>query len=397
MAAKQVTLTGSKSFSDIGTIGQNADQLAGNMQSVDQILNVGLRNTRNILDSFVRVSDIVALGFVTLNGNVLTAASLGGTGGTITVNGNAGIDTLSFSGATVTASGTTAVITITGTTYTPPVTTKGDLFTYSSSSARLPVGTDGFVLTADSTQTTGLKWAAASGGGSNQFNVTPDTHVAGVPAFVANDEFEGVSLDTAGTRFTGAKAWTQRNFTGVASATLEAGALFLKGDTSVSANENFITQAASGAGTWTYETKIRMMNGTNGAHNSSIGLIMRNSANGHLLKFGFYWNGVLSVPLLVQQLTSPTNVSGNPYATNTIPATIWLTPLTEWVYIRVVYDGTNLKYYLSEMGYPDSYVLLYQEAPATSLGAVPDQIGLTANSDTGTSVTLIAEYFRQVA
>ena len=72
MANKQVTLTGSKSFSDIGTIGQNADQLAGNMQSVDQILNVGLRNTRNLLDSFVRVSDLVALGIATLSGNTLT-------------------------------------------------------------------------------------------------------------------------------------------------------------------------------------------------------------------------------------------------------------------------------------------------------------------------------------
>lgn len=48
-----------------------------------------------------------------------------------------------------------------------PLTTKGDIYTHNSSvDARLAAGTDGHVLSADSTAATGLKWIAASGVGT---------------------------------------------------------------------------------------------------------------------------------------------------------------------------------------------------------------------------------------
>lgn len=51
--------------------------------------------------------------------------------------------------------------------FADPTTTKGDLIVHGGSTTRLPVGSDTQVLTADSTQALGVKWAPALGGGAS--------------------------------------------------------------------------------------------------------------------------------------------------------------------------------------------------------------------------------------
>lgn len=48
-----------------------------------------------------------------------------------------------------------------------PLTTKGDLYGFDTADARIPVGSDNQVLTADSAQALGVKWATPSGGTDN--------------------------------------------------------------------------------------------------------------------------------------------------------------------------------------------------------------------------------------
>lgn len=67
-------------------------------------------------------------------------------------------------GTNVSTSAAGNIILIDSTAAPSPLTTKGDLYTYTTMDARLGVGLDGQVLTADSGQPTGLSWSTPSSG-----------------------------------------------------------------------------------------------------------------------------------------------------------------------------------------------------------------------------------------
>src|SRR3954463_92287 len=97
---------------------------------------------------------------------------------------------------------------VTGALQTSVATTKGDLFaaTGSGTVVRVGVGTDTQVLTADSAQTAGVKWATATGGG-------PVFPLSGYGLLTATDDpalFQNVSGVSGGTVF-GARCWVPAN------------------------------------------------------------------------------------------------------------------------------------------------------------------------------------------
>jgi hypothetical protein len=56
-----------------------------------------------------------------------------------------------------------------------PLTTKGDLYGFSTVDARIPIGANDTVLTADSNETLGLKWATPSAGAGNLAEIASGT------------------------------------------------------------------------------------------------------------------------------------------------------------------------------------------------------------------------------
>lgn len=95
-----------------------------------------------------------AAGTVTSVGLTTSTLSLGGSASPIVGAGSFSVDLTIPELAALTLA-TTAIQSL-------QVTTKGDLLGFDSAADRVPVGTNGQVLTADSTQALGLKWAAPS-------------------------------------------------------------------------------------------------------------------------------------------------------------------------------------------------------------------------------------------
>ncbi len=98
------------------------------------------------------------------NGNLIDSGAAPTSGVTSLNTLTGALSVTAGTNITVTPSGSNIQISATG--GSSPLTTKGDLFGFNVASARIPVGADGNVLTADSTQAAGVKWGVGGVGGA---------------------------------------------------------------------------------------------------------------------------------------------------------------------------------------------------------------------------------------
>lgn len=206
---------------------------------------------------------------------------------------------------------------------------------------------------------------------------------------VADDEFEGASLDTAGTRTTGATAWAWYN-QGGATATLTQGHLVLEAPADAGFDWRIIRQALPAA-PWVYRYKMTQVSTVDVSDFLGFGLGIMNNTNARIIAFTKDYNA--GWDLSIDRYSDVTTF--NAVIKNT--DNFW----SDWdvyypVYFEVESDGTTLTFRYSASGVNGTFITFGTETLATYI-TTADYICLMAANSNSDACKLVVEWFRRMS
>lgn len=218
---------------------------------------------------------------------------------------------------------------------TSPLTTKGDVWVYTSTDARLAVGIDGYSLRSDSTQTAGVAWSPAIGvssktverfvefsGSSAGAETTPSSSTSGTGAAVTYQD----TTFADGTRCGVVKAETGSTNTGRCSLIYP----------------NVATIFYGGNGQLVFETTVYLQQLSDGTdtYTLAIGLVNAGTSTTPIGAYFTYTHGTNSGKWVINTKQSSATATN----TNTTVAA------TTWTRLKVVLDATdaNADFYVND-------------------------------------------------
>lgn len=246
----------------------------------------------------------------------------------------------------------------------PAGTTKGDVIAFDGSDwVRVGVGSNDQVLTADSAQTAGVKWATASGGagGGDPYIIEPGLKPPDTPD--ANDiEFTDYANGTDPTAAPG-MAWVNQ---GSATASIESGKLTLTAPGGSGYNYRILKVAAPST-PWTVTTRAAVV-GPDQNHGGA-GLVVRNSSSGRHL--------AINIHIYTNNCNLEHHRGNSPTSFNTVnDGAVWSYPGP--MFFRYTNDGTNILCEWSRDGVVWGHI--HNETLASFISSV-DEVGVFVNQE----------------